>query len=200
MATDSTKERTLILMKPDTVQRGLIGEVLSRFEKAGLKVIGLKMVWVDEELVKKHYPDDREEFLRGMGEKTLKTYEEYGKDAGEEIGTKDPLEIGKLVNSWNIDFLKSGPVVAVVFEGHNAITNVRQLVGNTLPTFANPGTIRGDYSLDSPVLANEKKRAVRNLIHASGNPEEAKLEIELWFHQNELYDYKRADEDVMFQG
>lgn len=195
---DSLKERTVVLLKPDTVKRGLVGSVLSRFEKTGLKIVAMKMVWVEEDLLKKHYPDDRTEFLKGMGEKTLKTYEKYGKDAGEEIGTKDALEIGKMVNSWNIEFLKSGPVVAFLLEGHNAIDNVRQIVGNTLPTLAAPGTIRGDYSTDSPVMANQQKRAVKNLIHASGNKEEAKYEEELWFHKDEIYEYKRADEEAMF--
>lgn len=196
--TDSMKERTVVLLKPDAVKRGIVGELLSRFERAGLKIVAIKMVWVTQDVVKKHYPEAREEFLRGMGEKTLKTYEEYGKDAGEELGTKDALEIGRLVNSWNIEFLQSGPIVAVLLEGHNAVSNVRQMVGNTLPSFAQPGTIRGDYSLDSPILANQRKRAVRNLIHASGTIEEAKYEGELWFHQDEIYDYKRAEEDVMF--
>jgi len=192
------KERTVVLLKPDVVKRGLVGEILIRFEKTGLKIVALKMVWADENMVKKHYPDSRTEFLKGMGEKTLETYERYGKDPGEGLGTKDPVEIGRMVNSWNIDFLRSGPVVAVLLEGHNAISNVRQVVGNTLPSFASPGTIRGDYSLDSPILANQQKRAVKNLVHASGTLEEAKYEEELWFHKNEVYDYQRADEEVMF--
>lgn len=195
---DVTKERTVVLLKPDAIRRGIVGELLTRFERAGLKIVAMKMVWVTEDVVKKHYPGDRIEFLRGMGEKTLKTYEEYGKDAGEELGTKDALEIGRLVNSWNIEFLQSGPIVALLLGGHNAVSNVRQMIGNTLPSFAQPGTIRGDYSLDSPILANQRKRAVRNLIHASGTNEEATYEEELWFHQDEIYDYKRAEEDVMF--
>ena len=98
MADDLRKERTVVLVKPDGVMRGLIGEIVTRFEKAGLKIIAMKMVWIDEELAGKHYPDDRTEFLKGMGEKTLATYEKYGKDHHEEIGTKDALEIGKMVN------------------------------------------------------------------------------------------------------
>lgn len=191
-------ERTVVLVKPDGVKRGIVGEVMSRFEKVGLKISALKMVWVKEDLVKQHYPDDRIEFLRGMGEKTLKTYAEFGKDPQEELGTKDALQIGRLVNSWNIEFLSSGPIVAVLLEGHNAIANVRQMAGNTLPSFAAPGTIRGDYSLDSPVFANQRKRAVRNIIHASGSVEEARYEEELWFHRNEIHSYKRAEEDIMF--
>ncbi|USN53734.1 MAG: nucleoside-diphosphate kinase [Candidatus Nomurabacteria bacterium] len=192
-------ERTVVLVKPDGVKRGLVGEIIGRFEKTGLKIVGMKMIWVDKELVAKHYPESRTELLRGIGEKTLKTYQEYGMDPNEQLGTMDPLEIGKMVNNWNIDFLTSGPVMAMVLEGLHAISNVRQIVGNTLPVFADPGTIRGDYSLDSPAMANQQKRTVRNLIHASGNAEEAKYEVELWFRENELYTYKRSDEAVMYE-
>jgi len=191
-------EKTVVLVKPDGVKRGLVGEIVSRYERAGLKLVGMKMVWVDGEMVKKHYPDDRIELLRGIGEKTLMTYEKYGKDPKEEIGTKDPLEIGKMVNKWNIDFLTSGPVVALLLQGAHAIEAARSIAGTTLPIFAVSGTIRGDFSIDSPALANEKKRAVRNLVHASGNAEEAKYEEELWFREHEIYEYKRSDEDVMF--
>lgn len=195
---DSLLERTVVLVKPDGVQRGLVGEIMTRFEKTGLKVVAMKMVWVDAEHVAKHYPDSRTELLRNIGQKTLETYAKYGRDTKEELGTMDPLEIGRMVNKWNMEFLSSGPVVAMLLEGIHAIENVRMLVGNTLPTLAVPGTIRGDYSIDSPALANARKRPVRNLVHASGNAEEAKYEAELWFHTEEIYEYKRADEEVMF--
>lgn len=191
-------ERTIVLVKPDGVKRGLVGEAISRFEKIGLKIVAMKMIWVDKDMVAKHYPESRTELLRGIGEKTLKTYEKYGKDVNEELGTMDPLEIGKMVNNWNIDFLSSGPVVAILLQGVHAIDNVRMTVGDTLPTFAAPGTIRGDYSTDSPALANATKRSVHNMIHASGNVEEAKYEEELWFRKEEIYEYKRTDEEVMF--
>lgn len=192
------QEKTIVLIKPDGVKRGLIGDIIARFEKAGLKIIAMKMVWVDKAMVQKHYPDSRTELLRGIGEKTLQTYEKYGKDPHEDLGTKDALEIGKMVNQWNIDFLSSGPVVAILLEGVHAIDSARMIAGPTLPVFAPGGTIRGDYSIDSPALANEQKRAVRNLVHASGNAEEAQYEMELWFREYEVYSYKRADEDVMF--
>jgi len=192
------KERTVVLVKPDGVKRALIGEVIHRFEKAGLKIVALKMVWVDKEMVSKHYPDSRTELLEGIGKKTLDTYEKYGKDPKEELGTMDPLEIGRMVNSWNIDLLTSGPVIAILLEGIHAIDNVRMMAGNTLPVFAAPGTIRGDFSIDSPALANTRKRSVRNIVHASGNTEEAKYEEQLWFRESEIYDYKRVDEEVMF--
>ncbi len=195
---ESLIQQTVVLIKPDGVKRGLVGEITQRFEKAGLKIVAMKMVWVDKEMVAKHYPDDRLELMEGIGQKTLATYEKYGKDPAEELGTKDALEIGRMVNQWNIDFLTSGPVVAFLLEGLHAIENVRMIAGNTLPVFATPGTVRGDFSLDSPAMANANMRSVRNLMHASGNEEEAKYEKQLWFHENEIYDYKRADEDVMF--
>jgi nucleoside-diphosphate kinase len=193
------QEKTVVLVKPDAVKRGIIGEILSRFEKAGLKIVALKMVWIDREMAGKHYPNSRTALLKGMGEKTLDTYKKYGMDPNESLGTMDPLEIGKMVNNWNMDFLTSGPVVAILLSGLHAIDNVRMIAGNTLPTFASPGTIRGDFSVDSPALANSRKRAVRNLIHASGNPEEAKYEEELWFKKQDIQSYKRAEEEVMFE-
>ena len=191
-------ERTLVLVKPDGVQRGLIGEITQRFERAGLKIVGMKMVWVDQAHVAKHYPDDRIELIRGMGEKTLQSYQKYGLNAVKMLGTDDPTEIGRLVNKWNKEFLSSGPVVAMVLEGLHAIENVRMMAGLTIPTMAVPGTIRGDHSIDSPALANERKRALRNLVHASGNLKEANYEVNLWFTAAELHDYTRADEAVMF--
>ena len=191
-------ERSLVLVKPDGVKRGIVGDIIYRFEKAGLKIVGMKMVWVDKNLVDKHYPDSRTELLQGIGEKTMQSYKENGKDPLKELGTDDPMKIGKMVNDWNKEYLTAGPVVAIVLEGHHSISNVRRIVGHTFPSMANPGTIRGDYSLDNPVLANERKRPVRNIIHASGNKAEAEYEIDLWFSKEELHSYPRADEDVMF--
>lgn len=191
-------ERTVVLIKPDGVKRGLVGEIIARFEKVGLKIVAMKMVWVDKEMVMKHYPTTRNEWVKKVGEKTLKAYEEYGKDPTEHLGTLKPVEIGKLVCKWLVDYLTSGPVVAMILEGPHAISVVRKVAGYTYPDTAVPGTIRGDYSIDSPDLANERKRSGYNLVHASGNAEEAKFEEELWFHKNEIHDYKRADEDVMF--
>ena len=104
----------------------------------------------------------------------------------ENMGTTDPIEIGKLKKKWNVDYLCSGPVFALVLEGFNAIERLRSLVGNTVPTKANPGTIRGVFSLDSAILANMNGRAISNLVHASGNAEEANYEIDLWFGKEEL--------------
>lgn len=196
---DIQKERTIVLVKPDGVQRGLVGEVISRFEKMGLKILGLKLAWADASLASQHYPESRTELMEAIGKKTLETYAKYGRDPKEEFASIEPVDIGRMVNKWNVEFITSGPVVAILLEGVHAIDNVRMLAGNTLPVFAAPGTIRGDFSIDSPALANVRGRAVHNIIHASGNVEEAKYEEQLWFRKDDIVDnYKRTDEDVMF--
>lgn len=194
---DIRRERTLVFLKPDGVQRGLVGEVIGRFERAGFKLVGMKMLWPDRALLDRHYPKD-ETFLKTIGGKTKEAFASYGMDVKKETGTDDPQEIGRQVRGWLIEYVGSGPVVAFVLEGIHAISVVRKLVGDTLPYRAGPGTIRGDFSIDSPTVANLMKRPVRNLIHASGSIEEAALEIPLWFRKEELHDYTRADERVMF--
>lgn len=191
------EERTFILVKPDGVKRGLVGECMTRIEQRGLKLIAVKMIFPTEKLARGHYPGT-EGWLRGMGEKTLESYVKYGKDPIKELGTGDPLKIGKMIYGWNTDFLTSGPVVAMVVSGIHAVDMVRKIVGRTLPAFAEMGTIRGDFSVDSPVLANEDRRAIHNIVHASGDPDEAKHEIAHWFAPHEIHAYKRAEEDIMF--
>lgn len=191
------RERTLVFLKPDGVQRGLIGDVLRRFERAGLKVVGMKMLLPSRELLERHYPNDQA-FLTTIGGKTKDAFAAYGLDVRKETGTDDPLAIGQKVRGWLIDYVSSGPVAAFVLEGIHAVSVVRKLVGDTLPYRAAPGTIRGDLSIDSPTVANLMKRPVRNLIHASGTVEEASVEIPLWFADRELHDYTRADEQAMF--
>lgn len=190
-------ERTLVLIKPDGVKRGLAGKILERYERVGLKIIGLKMVWVDRDKALGHYIGD-EYYLRSLGEKCLKAYEEYGLDPVEYVGSKDPIKVGGAIREWTVNYIISGPVIALALEGNHAIDNARMITGNTYPTFALPGTIRGDFSIDSAVLANTKKRAVKNLIHASGSKEEAGREVKYWFKEEELHSYTRADEEEMF--
>lgn len=190
-------ERTLIVIKPDGVVRGLTGKIIARFERVGLKIVAAKMMQVTPEHAEKHYPTDREELWRGIGQKTLDNYAEEGIDALEVMGTADPKEIGDQVRVWLHTYITEGPVFACVLEGPHAIELVRQIVGHTLPLKAMPGTIRGDYSFDSSALANASKRPIRNLIHASGNKEEAEHEVNLWFTPEEFVTYKRSDESVM---
>lgn len=191
------EETTVLLVKPDGVKRGLIGEVMKRIEMRGLKVIALKMVQVGEVHARDHYPNT-DEWLRGMGNKTLENYQKYGKNPMQEVGTDDPLAIGKMVAKWNIDFLTSGPMVAMLIRGIHAVDMVRKIVGKTVPALAEMGTIRGDFSVDSPTLANMDKRALRNVVHASGDQSEAAHELDHWFTKEEIHDYKRAEEDIMF--
>ncbi len=192
-------EKTLVVIKPDAMQRGIMGEIISRYEKVGLKIIGAKMLKVPKELADKHYPKDREEFIVGMGQKTLNSYKEQGLDPVEELGTEDPKEIGLKIQGWLVEFISESPVMALVLEGPHAIEVVRKITGFTLPAKADPGTIRGDYSFDSSAYANTAKRPIRNLIHASGDAEEAEFEINLWFSHDELYDYEAIHHKHMTQ-
>ena len=191
------EEKTLVLVKPDGVKRGLIGEVVSRIEKRGLKIIALKMVWATKEQVSGNYPSD-EKWLNTIGEKTKATYEKYGHDIKKELGTDDNMKIGKMVKEWLIDYMTDGPLVKIVVKGVHAVDMMRKLAGNTMPALAEMGTIRGDFSVDSSVQANNGKRAVHNIVHASGTIEEANNEIAFWFSPEEIHDYKRAEEDIMF--
>ncbi|HEX5189318.1 MAG TPA: nucleoside-diphosphate kinase [Streptosporangiaceae bacterium] len=161
MTDDSTIQRTLVLLKPDAVARGLTGRVLARFEDALLKVVAAKMVWMDAELTRQHYFDLEERF-------------------------------GADVYNSMAQFMQSGPVVAVVLEGVGAVPLVRKLVGSTYPDQAAPGTIRGDFAHVSKAYANARGLPVANLVHASGNAEEAEHEIGVWFTKAEMYDYPSA--------
>jgi nucleoside-diphosphate kinase len=153
-------ERTFVAIKPDGVQRGLIGEVLKRFENAGLKIVGMKMQWIDKEFAKRHYTEDI---------------------------TK---RRGAHVREMLVDYITEGPVVAMVLEGVHAIEVVRKIVGPTEPKAAAPGTIRGDFTHMSFSHADTTKKSVKNIIHASGNAEDAKYEIPLWFTPAELHSYR----------
>jgi nucleoside-diphosphate kinase len=190
-------ERTFVMVKPDGVMRGLIGEIVKRIEQRGLKIIALKMVEPGFEHVNSFYPTS-EEWIERLGNKGLKTFAEYNLDPKAYLGTDDPKVIGADVRKALIEFMTMGPVVPMVVEGIHAISIIRKLVGHTLPVFADPGTIRGDYSIDSPTSANIEKRSIFNLVHASETPEEAKHEIGHWFSDSELFDYDRSDHVIMF--
>lgn len=157
-------EHSLVLVKPDGVERGLIGEIISRFERRGMKISALKMVWADEKLASRHYTDD---LAKRRGQK---------------------------VRDMMVHFITEGPIVAMVVEGVDAVDVVRKLVGDTEPKKALPGTIRGDFCHISFSHADSIDSPVKNIIHASGNVEEAKQEIAVWFDSKEIYDYMRAEE------
>ena len=174
-------ERTFVMIKPDGVARNIIGEVVSRFEKVGLKIVGMKMLKADINLASKHY-QVTEEWAVPLFNRTKEGFEKNNKA----FSYTDPLEYGNMIQGWNKSFLMEGPLVAMVIEGHHAVEIVRKIVGHTEPRQALPGTIRGDFILDSYTLANDGQRAIRNLIHASGSVEEAKRESQLWFNEKEL--------------
>lgn len=173
-------QKTLVLIKPDARERGLTGEIISRFERVGLRIVAAKVVKVDKILASKHYPTTPE-WLNKVGNNTLDDTEKYSLDVVKMMGTKDPKKIGGMVHQWNMEFLMSSPILALVFEGVHAIEVVRKLSGVTVPLLAAPGTIRGDFSSSSAISANYEKGPIQNLVHASGSPEEAEREIKLWF-------------------
>ena len=187
------EEKTLVLIKPDAVKRGLIGEIIRRFESRGLKIIGLKMVHGTPKEFDRHYPKSKS-WIANLGNRTIETYKKYGYSLKKDFGTEDSLKIGKIFRGWLIDFMASGPVVKILIEGVHAIDVVRKITGDTQPHFALTGTIRGDFSVESAGSANKSKRAVHNLIHASGDKVEARNEIMLWFEPDEIRDYKRVEE------
>jgi len=174
------QERTLVIVKPDAYVRGLTGVIVAQLEQRGLVVEAIRVSRNEKETVGDHYPRSQE-WLETVGGKTLDDYARLGISAKDRLGTDDAGEIGQMVRTWLTEFLLSAPVVPMVISGNRAIETVRKIVGNTLPVMAAPGTIRGDYSSDSPDLANSEQRPVRNLVHASGDQEEAEREIALWF-------------------
>ena len=190
-----SKERTLVLIKPDGIQRALIGEILTRYERLGLKLVGLKMLVPTEQQVEEHYTLDPN-WRRVTGEKTIKSY----KDRGLTPPSEDPLEITTKILKNLKKYLTAGPVIAMVWEGAHAVELVRKITGGTEPRGAAVGTIRGDFVPDSYIMSDTDDRAVRNLIHGSGSVEEANMEIPHWFKKEELIDYKVSRENVLYSA
>lgn len=188
------EEKTFVIIKPDGVRKGLVGEIVKRFEQRDLKIIALEMFHASRKEMDSHYPKE-EKWLRRLGEKTMATYTKYGYDVKRDFGTTDLTKIGKTVRGWLLDFMSSAPMVKMVVQGVHAVDMVRKIVGPTMPYLAEMGTIRGDYSADSAISANIERRAVYNLVHASETPQEAKHEIEHWFGRKAIFKYKRFGVD-----
>ena len=184
------KERSLILLKPDVIARGLVGEIISRFERVGLKIVAMKMEDTDVNIAKIHYEKD-DEWLIEVGKRLIEK-----KDLGPD---EDPKKYGQDVCDQLSKDLTVYPIVALVLEGHNTVKLVRKMVGETSPEDSAPGTIRGDYSQDTYAIANEYNRPVINLVHASDTPENAEKEIKLWFKEEELTNWTKPDEVVKFR-
>ncbi len=186
-------ERTLVLLKPDTVQRNLIGEVISRFERAGLKIVALKFLNCTPEQALKHYVKNDAEY-EALGNRSIAGMEKAGMD----VAGVNAREKGESIINSLVKFLTASPVVALVLEGHQAVKLTRKLVGSTEPLNSDVGTIRGDYTLDSYVMADADNRAIRNLVHASGNVEEAEYEIPVWFKPEEVIDYRNVRDAILY--
>lgn len=186
------KERSLVILKPDAVQRGLIGEITKRFEQTGLKCAAMKMFRANEDLLFKHYNKNEEWFLK-KGAGIIEDLKSHGLPIN-----KEPIEYGKDIIRANAISMSSAPVVAMIWEGNQAVAVIKKIVGTTEPASSDVGTIRGDYTVDSYTHSSYENRAVRNLVHCSDEPSEAEREIELWFKDTEIMDYVTAQERIMY--
>ncbi len=186
------KERTFVIIKPDGVQRGLIGEVMKRYERTGLKLVGMKFGVADEKKFWEHYNKDDAWFLK----KGTKIVED--KKANNLPVTKEPIEYGKDIIRQLVKFMTCGPVLMMVWEGNQAAVVVKKITGDTEPSTSDVGTIRGDLTLDSYNISAVDDRAVRNLIHCSESVDEAKREIAIWFAESEMTDYRLVNEQILY--
>jgi nucleoside-diphosphate kinase len=189
------QERTFVMLKPDAVQRGLIGEIIQRFEATGLKCSALKMFMAEEATLFAHYNKNEAWFMK-KGNGIVENLKEQGKPV-----EKEAMEYGKDIIRQNAVFMMQSPLIAMVWEGNKAAAVIKKLVGSTEPSTSDVGTIRGDYTVDSYSHAAYEDRAVRNLIHCTDPEdglEEAEREIALWFDESEIMSYTTAQEAIMY--
>ncbi|MEI7452574.1 MAG: nucleoside-diphosphate kinase [Candidatus Falkowbacteria bacterium] len=186
------KERTFVILKPDTIQRSLIGEVVSRFEKTGLKIAAMKMIMATEAQCWDHYNKDDAWFLK-KGENIVKNRQ----DAGLSVD-KEAIEYGKEIIGNLVNFMTCGPVVIMVVEGNQAVGVVKKIVGGTEPATSAVGTLRGDFSCESYEICSIDDRAVRNLVHCSDPIEEVEREIKIWFSESEIMAYSLLSEKILY--
>lgn len=192
MATHPKKEQTLVILKPDAIQRSLMGAVISRIERTGLKFVAMKMLLPKADQCWKHYNKDDEWFMK-KGTRVVDDRKAQGLPI-----EKEAMEYGKDIIQANVDFFTSGPVLAFVVEGNQAAAIVKKLVGSTEPTTSDVGTIRGDLTVDSYALSSIDNRAVRNLVHCSDSPEEALREIPIWFTPDDILKYRLVQEQILY--
>lgn len=188
-------ERTLIILKPDAVKRGLIGKVIETFENVGLKLMAAKMLLPNSEVIKNHYPGTTE-WLKEMGEKTLASFKQSGDNVMKTFDTEDPSKLGLFIYERLIKYWMEGPIVVMVWAGPNAVTVARKLRGHTIPAFAEPGTLLAQYSFDSSPFSSSLDRVVKTFIHASGSVDEAEREIKYWFDKLDFKDYQREIDEL----
>ena len=190
---DNKQEQTLVIVKPDGVQRSLIGEVIKRYEQCGLKLVALKMIIPTPEFALQHYSTDPDWALK-TGTKTFEGY----KAKGLPMPGPDPVAFAENVRKNLVKYLSSGPVVPMVWQGMGAVAIVRKITGSTEPLTSTPGTIRGDYTIDSYTASDVDNRSVRNIIHSSGSVDEANKEIPLWFKPDEILNYRLISEAIIY--
>lgn len=192
MSRQPHEERSLVILKPDAIQRSLIGEIIARFERVGLKVSAMKMAVATEEQLMRHYNKDDAWFQR-KGEGIIRDMEAHGMPI-----TKEAIEYGRDIIRVIVRYMTAAPVIPLILEGNQAVAVVTKLVGSTEPATSDVGTVRGDYTVDSYVHATIENRAVRNLIHCSESPEEAERELQIWFQDDEILKYVAAQERIMY--
>ena len=188
-------ERTLIIIKPDALKRGLVGKIIETFENVGLKLMAGKMLKPSADVIKNHYPGTKE-WIREMGEKTLASFKQSGNSVMEIFKTEDPSKLGQFVYVRLIKYWMEGPIVVMVWQGPNVITVIRKLRGHTIPALAIPGTLHAQFSFDSSPLSVSQDRVVKTFIHASGSTDEAEREIEYWFPKMEFRNYEREIDNL----
>lgn len=189
-------ERTLIIIKPDALKRGLVGVVFETFENAGLKLLAAKMIKPDRQVIKNHYPGTKQ-WLIEMGEKTLASFKQSGLDVKKHLGTDYPEELGKFIHDRLIKYWMEGPIIVSVWEGPGAVAVARKLRGHTIPALADPGTLHARFSFDSSPLSASLDRVVKTFVHASGSVDEAEREIKYWFpEQKQFKSYEREVDEL----
>ena len=186
------KERTFVILKPDTIQRSLMGDIINRFERVGLKVVAMRFGVADEKKFWKHYNKD-DAWFEKKGANIVRERTEHNLPV-----EKEAIEYGKDIIRALVKFMTCGPVLMLVLEGNQSVAVVKKLVGGTEPSTSDVGTIRGDFTLDSYSVAAVDDRAVRNLVHCSDVVEEAEREIGLWFEKEELLNYRLISEAILY--
>lgn len=186
------QERTFVILKPDTIQRSLMGEVVKRFERTGLKFTAMKMFVPEKSKLMAHYNKDEAWFLK-KGTRIIEDLKAQGLPV-----EKDAMAYGKEIIDTIVTYMTAAPVIAMVLEGNQSVAVVTKLVGTTEPSTSDVGTIRGDYTVDSYGHSSYENRAVRNLIHCSESPAEAEREIAIWFAESEIMNYVTAQERIMY--
>ena len=189
---DKYTEKTLVLLKPDVIQRGLMGEIITRFERKGLKIVAVKMAWASHEMALRHYSGP-EHAMNSLGERTIAAYKEKGLE-----DNRLPKDIALDIQKKLVKYLCAGPLLALVIEGAHAIAYVRKMRGAVNTLNADLGSITGDYTIDSYFISDEDDRAARTLVHASGSVDEAKQEIKIWFTEDEIFSYNLAIEEILY--